>query len=249
MEDTVIIEWTYTPEDYFENNIKESLSMSKVEIADGKAKATLPYSIYAGNKSVIDDIYDEVLLLFKAVQVVSHSPFNLFNQTLYCESANSKKHHTLFAECSIFEVLGIKEDFIITDSDGNVIVSSKADRIREKLEFAKLSAKHRNDSTIRSMLSSYDASVNDEANELVYLYEIRDALVKRFGDEKTAKKTLGISKKDWSRLGFLSNDEPLKQGRHRGKKFDNLREANNDELTEARRIAKQMIFAYLRYID
>jgi antirestriction protein ArdC len=54
----------------------------------------------------------------------------------------------------------------------------------------------------------------------------------------------------WDRLHELCNDMPLKQGRHLGSmKRDDRRDATEDELREARGIARMMIEKYLNYID
>jgi hypothetical protein len=141
-------------------------------------------------------------------------------------------------------------DIQIIDKDGNVISDSKRDRIEKKKSLAELVATHRaTDGLVASMLRSYDAAVRDSKNELVHLYEIRDALSTKFGNESAARSALGISSSQWSRLGQLSNDEPLWQGRHRGKTGGALRDATESELTEARAIARAMIEAYLRHID
>ena len=63
-----------------------------------------------------------------------------------------------------------------------------------------------------------------------------------------ARIALAITSSQWSRLGQLCNDEPLRQGRHRGKTRVALRDASEDELFEARRIACDMIVAYLQYL-
>jgi len=246
----VIIEWTFTPENYFEDGIKEDRGTFELEILNGRVSATLSASIYNGNNKVLDDIHNEVKALFMGVQVVSHRPFNLSKYTLYRQYPDGRKDVTVFPESCVMEVGAGTIDIVITDSAGNVIADTRADRIREKLEFAELSAKHSStDSPARRMLSSYDASVNDPANELVHLYEIRDALKKKFGKDRTARVSLGISESDWKRLGSLSNNEPLRQGRHRGQSFETLRDATNEELAEARQIAKSMLLAYLKYID
>ena len=99
------------------------------------------------------------------------------------------------------------------------------------------------------MLRSYDAGVRDPTNELVHLYEIRDALSAKFGGESAARATLAITASQWSRLGQLCNNEPLCQGRHRGKTGEVLRDATEAELAEARGIARAMIEAYLQRID
>ena len=89
----------------------------------------------------------------------------------------------------------------------------------------------------------YRAAIDEPEIELVRLYEIRDALAKHFGGEHEARKALNLSAGEWSRLGYLANEAPLNQGRHRGKQAGELRDATDAELTEARNIAKGMLKA------
>lgn len=91
--------------------------------------------------------------------------------------------------------------------------------------------------------------MNDPNNELIHLYEIRDTLSKKFWSKDAACKALNITDKWWSRLGQLANDEPLRQGRHRGKNPGTLRDAKGAELTEARNIARHFVEAYLEYLE
>jgi hypothetical protein len=93
-------------------------------------------------------------------------------------------------------------------------------------------------------LNSYKAAVDDPANELVHLYEIRDALAGHYGGDAAARAKLGISEKEWKRLGILANDAPLKEGRHRGRHSKKLRHATAAELDEARKIARGWITAF-----
>jgi hypothetical protein len=86
-------------------------------------------------------------------------------------------------------------------------------------------------------------------NELAHLYEVLDALAKNFGGKYPACSALGIEEAHWRRLGELANDAPLSQGRHRGWHVGRLQDATSEELNEARAIAKNMIQAYLKYLD
>jgi hypothetical protein len=95
------------------------------------------------------------------------------------------------------------------------------------------------------MIESFGKSIDDPANELVHLYEIRDAAADHFGGEIAARTKLGLSKASWSELGRLANDEPLNQGRHRGRQSELLRDATADELDTARRIARQVLEAFV----
>jgi hypothetical protein len=97
-------------------------------------------------------------------------------------------------------------------------------------------------------MKSYKAAVSDYSNELVHLYEICDALSKHFSGIKSAQTVLNLKKSDWSNLGKIANNEPLKQGRHRGKSIGELRDATEKELDDARNIAKKFVKAYLIYL-
>jgi hypothetical protein len=83
---------------------------------------------------------------------------------------------------------------------------------------------------------------------LVYLYELRDAIGKRFGGEIGARQELNVPKSDWSKFGRLSNDEPVSQGRHRGKFVGEMRDATEPELVEARSFAKGLLLKFLVYL-
>jgi hypothetical protein len=83
MEDRIIIEWTYTPETYFESDVEEDRGTFKLRIADGKVTATLPASAYDEDDRVLEVIDEQVRALFSGVQVVSHEPFMLSRYTLY----------------------------------------------------------------------------------------------------------------------------------------------------------------------
>jgi hypothetical protein len=146
-------------------------------------------------------------------------------------------------------VSGGRLDVQVKDGGGNITFDSRAERIAKHRSLAKQIALHRStDRVLASLLASQSKGVRDPENELVYLYEIRDALCSRFGGEASARDQLGVSREAWSRFGRLCNDEPLRQGRHRGKATGDLRHATEAELAEARRIAREMIEAYMRYL-
>jgi hypothetical protein len=137
-------------------------------------------------------------------------------------------------------------DIQVKDKDGNIISDSKRERIEKKKSLAELvSTRRGNDAFLGPMLRSHAAAIRDPNNELVHLYEIREALSTKFGGANAARTALGIGNAEWSRLGQLCNDEPLRQGRHRGKTGGVLRDATDPELVEARGIARGMILRYL----
>ena len=103
-------------------------------------------------------------------------------------------------------------DFVLTGADGHVIRDTRRERIDAKINLSQLSARYFNDPVANSVLRSYAAAVNDPRNELVHLYEVRDALTKHFNGEAAAISAIGISSSQWSRLGRLANHEPFTQG-------------------------------------
>jgi len=136
-------------------------------------------------------------------------------------------------------------DFLLKDAEGNVVRDSKAERIAEHISLLdELAPKVPHSATLRSLLESYSQSIDDPNNELVHLYEVRDALSHHYGNEQAARNALAISKTEWQRLGILANVEPLKEGRHRGKHSHVKRQATSSELDEARSFVCRWIIAF-----
>jgi len=146
------------------------------------------------------------------------------------------------AEASV--TTGTQGDARITDQEGNVLADSKNERIvaADRMLDA-IAPKVVCSPLLRGILQSHSKSVSDRANELVHLYEVREAIAKHYGGESPARAALGISGSEWSRLGRLANDEPLNQGRHRGAHVGALRDATTEELEEARSIVRKWIDA------
>jgi hypothetical protein len=195
-------------------------------------------------------LHDAVNGRFLGVQLLTHKAYNLSRSTMTRLHPDGRRDISVEAEPSHVVVSGFAPDIRVIDKDGNVVHDSKRDRIEKKKSIAEWVGTYLTaDGLLTSMLESQSAAVRDPNNELVHIYEIREALSTKFGGEREARSALGISCSDWSRLGQLCNNEPLRQGRHRGKSGSALRDATEAELTEARRIALAMIEAYLRHLD
>jgi hypothetical protein len=98
------------------------------------------------------------------------------------------------------------------NADGTVIFDSRAERLKHERLLADRICAHSGDELLEQLKASFKGGVHDSDNELVHLYEIRDALWKKFGGEKNTRDLLGVSADDWSRLGGLCNDEHLRRG-------------------------------------
>ena len=97
-------------------------------------------------------------------------------------------------EPAVLRISGGLVDFQVTDEKGNIVTDSRRDRIEKKRSLAELISGHSSDALLTALLTSHRNSVLDPDNELVHLYEIRDALSTRFDGEKGARNTLGITR-------------------------------------------------------
>ncbi|MBK8903118.1 MAG: hypothetical protein IPM53_18160 [Anaerolineaceae bacterium] len=249
-ETIVVLEWTFTPADYFEDEIRIHRKEYEMVIGGGKVEAKIAPQVYDGNPAMRDELHNALNARFLGVQMFSHKPYDLSKPSLSRLHPDGRRDVTVFVNPVNIKFTVNPVDFIARDKDGNVISDTKRERIEKKNQLADLAEKYRdNDMTAASMLNSYNSAVNDPDNELVHLYEIRDALAKKLGGKTTTLRRLGISEPTWNRLGSLANTEPLKQGRHRGSHSDHLRDATEAELNEARSIARLLIETYFAYLE
>jgi hypothetical protein len=139
-------------------------------------------------------------------------------------------------------------DAVVTSS-GKVLRDDRRERIERRNALATRAARHVGDAVLNAILRSYMAAVNDPKNELIHLYEIRDALSSHFEGERPATAALGVSGGAWSTLGRLADGEPIREGRHRGRFAGELRNATENELREARDVARSLIMGYLDHLE
>jgi hypothetical protein len=219
-------------------------------IVDGKAEARINSAVYEATPSMRDALGDILNGQFLAFQLFSHKSYDLSSPTMIRLHSDGRKDSFLEVGSAKMEIVCGEVDFQLCDKEGIVVVDTKRDRIEKIKGIADLVRKFQKDEILVSMLKSHNSSLRDPNNELLYLYEIRDALSRKFGGEKVVISALKtISHSDWSWFGNLCNEEPLRQGRHRGKKYCELRDATNDELSKARGIAQAMIEGYFHYLD
>ncbi len=244
-----ILEWTFTPTDYFEEPVDFPCDYGSIHVASGKAEVRVPADLYPPDHCLRNQLHMELDAIFLAAQVLSHKPYDLSKPGLSKLHPDGRKNSWVFPESCTMAINGGCADFVYKDAAGNVVRNTKEERIQRRNGFIQLAARHLNNALALVLLRSYSAAVNDPRNELVHLYEIRDALSRQFGGEAAARSAVNITKAEWSRLGQLANNEPIIQGRHRGKSLGSLREATAAELSEAREIAYKMIESYVCHLE
>jgi hypothetical protein len=236
--------WAYIPVAYFEEKYVASGSDYDLAIEEGRAVAVLRVPQDPVPADLEARIEAHVKSVFLVRQVQNRREYSLERASVFQYVAGAK-NVTVRAGTGTLRIDGGQLDFVHRDAAGNIVRDSKAERIAANDAFVNTVApKLSRSPTLHAALTSFSRSISDPADELVHLYEVRDALAKHYGSEDAARAGLGISKTEWQRLGILANAAPLEEGRHRGKHIKGRRNATQAELDEARTLTIKWITAF-----
>ena len=238
------LEWKYEPSDFFEAPYQCASADFSLVMSEGRALVTLsvpvdpvPEELEKRVKLAVDGV-----LLVRQVQV--HRRYTLVGPNTYQYSAAGKSIAVRPDTAHLLITAG-HVDFVMTDPSGKIVRDTRAERIAEHTAFIdSLAPKVPKSFLLRSLLEMYSRAVSDPKKELVHLYDVRDALSKYYGKKELAIKALHIIEGEWNRFGKLANDEPIRQGRHAGKHHQNLRNATEVELADARNLVKKWITSF-----
>jgi hypothetical protein len=246
-----LFEWTFSPSNYFGERVVVKQDNYEMTIADGRVTARINSTFYDDNPSIRNRMEQSLIGRFQGIQLVSHRTYELQKTSHTRIHDDGNVEVTVERHLTVLALPRVEIHTKVTDQDGNIISDSKRDQVQQMLTISELAAKHRGkNSWAGAMLTSFENAVRHPQSELVHLYEIPDALSTCFVGKHPAIKALGIKESDWSRLSRICNEEPLRQGRHRGKMVQRpLRDVTEAELSEARSIAKSFVIAYLKYLD
>ena len=245
----VVVEWKYDPKNYFEENIIIKNDNYEIIFNEGLVSAKIDPDFFHDFKDLMDTLQIYVESRFVASQLTRHKPFKLSKPSRHDLRTDGKRNIYLSASMKIKTSIS-NIDLVVKDKSGKVLSDPKKERIDKGRWFAEKVAKYRsNDSVLDQMLKSYNMSVNEPKNELVYLYEILEAASKKFEGKRKALAELQITDDEWSSLGRIANELPYTQGRHRGRNPGILRKAEESELKRAREIAVKIVENYLIYLD
>lgn len=248
MGEVVVLEWTYTPHDFFEEPISIQRHDCLVLIESGRVIATVRPSEYDEEHRKRDELHEFVKNYFRSVQLFTHRAYMLPKPGMSRVHPDGRRNTTLFVDHCILTTSCSHVDLITMDLQGKIVRDARRERIDSEKALAQSIAQLApTDPLVAKLLRSYGAAVDDPTDEFVHLYEIRDAISAHFGNAKIARKTLGISKSEWDAIGRLACAEPIQQGRHRGEHLVALRRATDSELDEVRGLARRFIEAYLEY--
>jgi hypothetical protein len=243
-----LFEWTYSPPDYFEEPFEVVRDDYKMTVSPGKVEAWVASNTFAASPGIREEMHAFLNDRFLGVQLMAFRPYELSDSRRTCVHPGGRKDVFIELKGVTAVAVGGTVDIPMTNADG-VVYDSKAERVAAKRRLAELVQLHRSSSpALTAMLASFGNAIRDPQNELVHLYEVRDALSVELDGKSNAVATLGLTSVAWSRLGQLSNEEPFRQGRHRGKSGAALRDATHAELHEAREIARSMLSRYVNHL-
>ncbi len=237
-------EWIYSPGDYFEAPYQTSGPGYALLAENGRLLATLDPPQDPVDAQLDSRVREYVTHLFLVRELQVHRPYNL-DGPRRAQYNGEQKTVALEIHAAAHIVVSDNVDLVQRDPNGNAVSDTKAERIAaETAVLDTVTPKLGQSSVLQALVASYSNAVGDPSDELVHLYEIRDALSSHFGSASAAWAALGISKRDWDRLGVLANVEPLREGRHRGAHTRAQRPATQTELSEARALVSAWILAF-----
>jgi hypothetical protein len=244
---TAVLFWSYTPRGFIERRFEIQIFEVPVVFEAGEIRATLSEAAYRANPAIRDALRNELENVLRVRQLQENSRYTLVPSHVAISRPDGSGETVIFCETLELEISLGQADIILGDGAGGAVRDTKAERIEQFEALAKACHSHPDDRCLAQMLRSFEHSVEDHESELVRLYEIRESAETAFGNAHGAREALRLSRREWNDLGRICNEEPLNQGRHRGKHTDRRR-ATDPELARARAIARRIIEAYVQHL-
>jgi hypothetical protein len=147
----------------------------------------------------------------------------------------------------------------VLNANGEVIfdaAKAEMDRALQSLKKAKdelreLSAgitKYLGDDYFRRAWESFGLAHGTNQHAIGHLYDVRDAIAKKFGSEDKAREVLNLKKDEWSEFGKIFNADSVQGGRHNGKHLTPVKPMTDEQRALVMQFAKTMLFAYGNYL-
>jgi len=241
-------EWSYTPRTAIKNILKIDSEYGEIIFRNGIVSVEIETSNCKWNESLKLDL--KVRSIAGSASLIEHKEIVLDGPCRSDTKKDGAKHYILNVHNCIIRTSSESVELVAYDQNGNEISNPRKTIEKKIFTLALLFEKYRTDNFFKQMYNSYQQSITDSKNELIHLYEIRETICLIFNGKENSIKALNISKSQWDILGILANTEPLLEGRHRGKVMPGMkRQANTQELTDARQCALEMIEKYLNYLE
>ena len=245
----LFLEWIYNPKNFFANDIIAENEKYNLKISNGKIIIELKkYDPQIAHKNFNNCV--ESYFISKTIK--DRIIYEIKEGASIFEDENGKRSKSIKPEVIQFiKTLPLKKSIVTLklDKEGNVIEDTEEKEKREMQEFLlKIQNALNKDKIVSHLIESYKNSIRFPNDELVYLYEIIDAIQTYFNGKSKALKALNITQAEWSDLGQICNSMPLKQSRHRGQMIGKLIDSKN-EIERARNISQKFIRSFINYLS
>lgn len=242
------MEWDFSPDDFLEYELVDEVNRSTINVSAGKIVVLAPDD-GTDTQVIVERTQAVVTLLFQCARIYRRGRYTTSGPSVMRIHENGKRDYVVLPD-SVTVFWGKPGfDFIVHDQQGKMIFDSATDRKSKKMALTSVALKiQETNPIVKFALSAFNSSIEQPENELIHLYEIRDAAKRYFGNSELAKSGLPICNKLWSRFGHLTSNAPLKQGRHRGFRYEDLRDATEKELEEVRTIARAILQRLFEHI-
>lgn len=251
MLDNYLCRWEYDPPDFFDAPIEFTGHGFTVTIDTAVVEAVVDAAVFEANPKLRAELREAIEHCFRSRRWATRQNFTLLNAGWKGPVINGLRKH--YAEVSLrgsgivsstFGAIGVFH----VGADGQHSLDTKQHQIQQSL--AKRLTVHGKDPTVAAMVRGLDASVPNGQDVLIRLFEVRDALTKQFGPNKSIPcALLGIEVKEWDEFGELCNEPSRAESRHLGKSIGPLKETTIGEIEKARRMAVAMLERYLDRLD
>lgn len=240
-----VLEWCYEPDGFFEEGFEFELPEGKVSAAKGRVKGVFGSDYYDQGRKFREYAHARIADVFMAQQVQVHHEFELSEASMMRLHKDGRREVMAFPETIRIKVSLGCGDLVVRNADGEIVQDTRAERLQKQEAFrSKVVSLAQDDLALKRMLQIFRTALSDTDNLLIHLYEVREALVSEYGGEANVMKALNVSLIDWKWFGRLANNEPVKEGRHRGK-HQELRPATSLEKERSIAFVQALVEAYV----
>ena len=153
IEDKIVLEWTYEPEDYVEEPDQIPRIDYVIDIGNGKAKVILDskYENYDNNKAIVELINCDLNNYLQIIQIITHKPYKLFmSSEIYFRSGGIGE--IIVSTNTYIDKSSVSMDFRQINKDGEIIRDSRQERLDEKRKFRELISRYIADPTLKAIM-------------------------------------------------------------------------------------------------
>lgn len=244
--EAVILEWTYSPPDYFEAPVRLTRDAYTIVIAEGKVDVRVEALLYYSDSLLEEALREAVNDWFVGAQLANRRAYTLSDCSVSRADFDVIAHAQPGPKLTQATPPVAPADAEASDQETAVPeAGSLEDGPTMAEQSDSLSA---SDPLLDSLRRRYDLALADPIQEFTRLCAVPIALSTRFGSERAARVALSVNESQWSMLFELANIECARNQAVQENAIPQP-EVSEARRAQARAITLRMILAYLRYTN